>query len=123
MFISKLSNLVESYDQYGSHRINGLKATYLLSVLIAFNMFFTIPNPYFYYFYLPITALIAEVAGETVKEKYLQLFYCIITSVITVFVFNIFAPYWYFFILAFFYSLFLYLTWIESKHHALGLVA
>ncbi len=119
MFISKLSNLIESYDQYGSHRVNGLKATYLLSVLIAFNSFFSIPNPYFYYFYIPITALIAEVAGETIKEKYLQLFYCIISSVITVFLFNIFAPYWYFPIFAFFYSLFLYLAWINSKHHAL----
>ncbi|WP_240610456.1 hypothetical protein [Legionella qingyii] len=60
MFISKLIRIIEDYDPYGNHRVNGVKVTYVLLILFAVNFIFSIPNPYFYYFYIPITAMAAE---------------------------------------------------------------
>lgn len=109
MCISKLINIIEEYDMYLEHRINGLKAVYVLLVLFIFNMVYTIPNPYFNYFYLPITALGAEVIGETVKAKHLLFFYTVFGSIVSVFLFNITIVYPILFLFfVFFYSLLLY---------------
>jgi len=119
MFISKLHNLVEAYDPYGNHRVNGMKAAYVLLVLFAINFIFSIPNPYFYYFYIPITAMAAEVVGETIKKKNLLLFYCILWSAISAFLFDIVSVTPFFPIFAFFYSFLLYLIAIGSRMHTI----
>jgi hypothetical protein len=119
MFISKLTHIIKSYDPYGNHRINGLKATYVLLILFAVNFIFSIPNPYFYYFYIPITAMIAEIQAETLKKKNLSLFYCILWSVISAFLFDIFSIAPFFPIFAFFYSFLLYLIAIKSRLHTI----
>lgn len=117
MFISKLTHIIEAYDPYGNHRVNGLKAIYVLLMLFAVNFIFSIPNPYFYYFYIPITALAAEVVGETLKRKNLLLFYCILWSAISAFLFDFFSVTPLFPILAFAYSFLLYLIAIHSRMH------
>ncbi|KTD13121.1 phage minor tail protein [Legionella hackeliae] len=122
MFMSKLYNVIEHYDQYGVHRLNGLKVVYILLILFLVNFLFSIPNPYFYYFYLPITALGAEMVGETLEEKYFLLFSCLIIAIVTVFLFDIFAVSPFFWIFAFFYSAFLYLVAIDNRRHTLVIV-
>lgn len=109
MFISKLNNIVEAYDKYGEHRLNGLKVVYVLLILYLINLAYTIPNPYFNYFYLPITAMGAEVLGETLPEKYLLFIYTIIGSIVAVFFFSVIRSYPFLFLFfVFSYSLFLY---------------
>jgi hypothetical protein len=122
MFISKLSSMLESYDKYGEHRLNGLKVVYVLLILYAGNLFFYIPNPYFYYFYVPITVMSAEVVGNTIKEKYFLFLYCLVSSAITIFVFNLFAPYWFLFICVFLYSVLLYFSTIDNRQQVLVVV-
>ena len=119
MFISKLIHIVEAYDPYGNHRVNGMKATYVLLILFAVNFIFSIPNPYFYYFYIPITAMAAEVLGDTIKKKNVLLFYCILWSVISAFLFDIMSITPFFPIFAFFYSILLYLIAIKSRMHTI----
>ncbi|CDZ78954.1 hypothetical protein BN59_03269 [Legionella massiliensis] len=117
MFISKLDKIIEAYDPYGNHRVNGVKATYVLLILFTVNFIFDIPNPYFYFFYIPITAMAAEVIGETYRKKNLLLFYCILWSTISAFLFDILSISPFFPIFAFFYSLLLYLLAIQSRVH------
>ena len=120
MFISKLINIIEEYDRYGEHRINGLKAVYSLMMLFFVNMVYSIPNPYFNYFYIPLTALGAEIVGVTVKHKYLLFFYTVAGSIISVFLFNITIIYPLVFLLfVFFYSLTLYLLAIHVSRNLL----
>ncbi|QMT61103.1 hypothetical protein [Legionella sp. PC997] len=119
MFISKLIRIIEDYDPYGNHRVNGVKVTYVLLILFAVNFIFSIPNPYFYYFYIPITAMAAEVAGDTIQRKNLLLFYCIWWSVISAFLFDILSISAFFPIFAFFYSFFLYMVAIKSRMHTI----
>ncbi len=110
MFISQLKNSLNTYDRFYEHRINGLKAVFVLELLFLFNFIYTIPNPYFYYFYIPLTAFAAEVAGNTLSEKYLFYFYTVIGSIITIFLFGVISSYKSIFVIfVFFYSLFIYL--------------
>ncbi|KTD05014.1 hypothetical protein OQJ19_11260 [Fluoribacter gormanii] len=119
MFISKLIRIIEDYDPYGNHRVNGVKVTYVLLILFAVNFIFSIPNPYFYYFYIPITAMAAEVVGDTIKRKNVLLFYCIWWAVISAFLFDILSISPFFPIFAFFYSFFLYMVAIKSRMHTI----
>ncbi len=110
MFITKLGNIIDEYDKYGEHRINGIKAVYVLLMLFLVNMVYSIPNPYFNYFYVPITALSAEVIGDSVKSKYLLFVYTVVGSIISVFLFNILIAYpLVFLFFVFFYALALYM--------------
>lgn len=114
MFISKLSKIVEEYDKYGEHRINGLKAVYVLLMLFLVNLVYTIPNPYFNYFYIPITALSAEVVGDKIKSKYLLFFYTVIGSIISLFLFDVTVIYpLVFLFFVFFYTMALYFAAIH----------
>lgn len=118
MFISKLINIIEDYDKYGEHRINGLKAVYTLMMLFLINMVYSIPNPYFNYFYIPLTSLAAEIAGETVKQKYLLYFYAVSGSIISVFLYSITIIYPLIFLFfVFFFSLGLYLFAININRN------
>lgn len=110
MFISKLTRTIEAYDPYGIHRLNGTKVVYILLVLFVFNGIFSIKNPYFYFFYLPITALTAEVMMNTVEEKYKAYVYTMLGAAFMVLVFNMVRPYPLFFLIfAFFSTITLYL--------------
>lgn len=114
MILGKVINLVETYDQYGEHRLNGLKGIYVLMVLFFINMLYTIPNPYFNYFYLPLIAMTISVTGETLKAKYLLFFYTVMGAVLTVFIFSLTAIYPIIFIfIVFFLSLGFYLITIH----------
>lgn len=109
MFISQLLNKIESYDRYGEHRINGFKAVFVLELLFLFNYIYAVPNPYFYYFYVPLTAFAAEIAGGTQKEKYLFYFLTVMGSILAIFLFDIIHVYRIFFIFfVLVYSLLLY---------------
>ncbi len=109
MFISQLRNKIECYDRYGEHRINGFKAVFALELLFIFNYIYAVSNPYFYYFYVPLTAFAAEIAGNTLQEKYLFYFFTVMGSILAIFLFDIIHIYpilFIFFVLA--YSLLLY---------------
>ncbi len=111
MFISKLIHIVEKYDQYGLHRLNGVKVVYILFILFGVNIFITIPSVYFYFFYIPITAMTAEVMFDQIDDKYLGFIYTMLGTSLMVFIFNILKPYPLFFILAvFFGTITLYVT-------------
>lgn len=102
MFISELKHTIEAYDPYGIHRLNGFKVVYVLFILFAFNMLFNLSNPYFYYFYLPITAMTAEVMVDKIEDKYNLFIYTILGSCVMVFLFNMMRPYPFFFLLTMF---------------------
>lgn len=117
MFISQLLSRIEQYDRYGEHRINGFKAVFVVELLFIVNYIYSIPNPYFYYFYAPLTAFTAEVLGNSLEDKFRLYFYTMLGSIVAVFLFGLFQPYktfFIFFVLAF--SLFLYWIAIYRLH-------
>lgn len=75
MFISPLIDKINAYDPYRIHYCNGLRAVIALFSLFCIQYFYGVNNPYFYFFYIPITCLSLELLGETSLEKtkiYLQ---------------------------------------------------
>ncbi len=122
MFISKLNEHMDAYDPYGEQRVNGVKVVYLVLVLFAVNFILPIPNPYFYFFFAPIFSMIAEIAGTSIKEKYRNMISCMIISIITVFIFNYFSAFWFVFMLVFFYSLILYLSFINKQVFVVSII-
>ncbi|MDF1677439.1 MAG: hypothetical protein P1U32_01950 [Legionellaceae bacterium] len=102
MFISKLIHTIETYDPYGMHRLNATKVVYVFFILSIFNMFFNLPHPYFYFFYLPLTAMAAEVMMENVKDKYWGFVYTILGTCVMVMLFNMLRSYPLFFPVAIF---------------------
>ena len=111
MFISQLKNKLAIYDRYGEHRINGLKAVFILELLFLFNCVYTVPNPFFYFFFVPMSAFAAEIAGTCLAEKYLFLFFTIMGSTLAIFLFGLLSVYKLFFIFfVFAYSLLIYFT-------------
>ena len=69
MFISPLIEKINAYDPFRIHYCNGLRALVALLSLFVINYFYSINNPYFYFFYIPITCLSLETLGETNIEK------------------------------------------------------
>ncbi len=103
--------IIESYDPYGEHRINGLKALVVFELLCIINLVYTVKNPYFYYFYVALTAFAAELAGETLAEKYILYIFTTLGSALAIFLFGIFSSYkWLFIGFAFVYALWIYFT-------------
>lgn len=123
MFISQLKDKLAAYDKYKEHRINGLKALFVLELMILFYFFSSIENPYFYYFYAPITCFTVEAAGATLKEKYFLLLYTLLGSVLSIFLFGVLSVYNVFFIFfVFFYSLALYFLVLHNFRKMLVIV-
>lgn len=113
MFV-KLISKFEDYDKYGEHRLNGLKGIYVLMLLFLINFIYKIHNPYFNYFYVPLTAMTISVTGETITSKLLLFFYTVMGAILTIFIFSLTAIYPVFFIIiVFFLSLGLYLITIH----------
>lgn len=116
MFISKLIHTIETYDPYGLHRLNGVKVVYVLLILFSANLFFNIPDPYFFYFYLPITAMSAEVVGTHIYDKYLMFICAVVGSSAMIILFYIVNPHPLFFLLFSFVSTsMLYLLILKLK--------
>lgn len=123
MFISQLKDKFVAYDKFGEHRINGLKALFVLELLFFFNFIYTVSNPYFYFFYVPITAFAAELIGNTLEEKYLFLFFTIMGTALSIFLFGVLSVYKTFFaFFVFFYSALLYYIVIHKLKRMLPLV-
>ncbi|RUR08647.1 FUSC family protein [Legionella sp. km772] len=123
MFISQLKDKILTYDKYGEHRTNGLKILFVLQFLFLFNYIYGVNNPYFYFFYVPLTAFTAEIIGSTLEEKYLFLFCTITGCALSIFLFGLFSVYKLFFVFfVFFYSLFLYYLVIHHLRKMLALV-
>jgi|GEM_PF-2170791 len=115
MYLDRLKKKIIEYDRFGEHRVNGLKAVFALEMLFLFNFIYSVPNPYFYYFYIPLTAFAAEIAGNTLADKFLLYFYTMLGSIISVFLFGLFSPYKIFFVIfVFFYSLLIYMLAIRK---------
>lgn len=111
---TKLISQFEDYDKYGEHRLNGLKGVYLLMILFLVNFIYKIPNPYFNYFYVPLTAMTISVTAESIHSKLFVFFYTVMGSVLTVFIFSLTDIYPTFFIMIVFcLSLSLYLITIH----------
>ncbi len=110
MFISKLTHTIETYDPYGLHRLNGVKMVYILLVLFVCNSFTDIPQVYFNFFYVPITALGAEAAAEHIRDKYKAFILSITGAGIMIFFFGIFPSYPFFLLLFVFFTTF----WLYS---------
>lgn len=80
-------------------------------------------NPYFYFFYVPLTCFAAEIAGNTLQEKYFFLFLTILGSALSIFLFGVFSIYKVFFIFfVFFYSLALYFIVLHTLKKVLVIV-
>jgi hypothetical protein len=123
MSFSKLILTIEAYDRHGIHRLNGVKVVYVLLVLFTVNAFFYIPNPYFYFFYIPITTMSAEIMGNSIPEKYKLFIYATLGATFMIFLFNILKPYPLFFLLvAFLSSLALYFFALRGPASRLALV-
>ena len=123
MSISKLIRTIDQYDPYGMHRLNGMKVVYVLLVLFFVNLFFYIPNPYFYFFFVPISAMNAEVIGLSIKSKYKLFIYAGLGSCGIIFLFNLLKPYPAFFLLfGFVATLFLYGFVLRKRSEMMVLV-
>ena len=75
MFISTLIDKKNHYDPYRVHYYQGIRAVIALFSLFCIQYVYGVINPYFYFFYLPITCLSLEILGETSMERtkiYLQ---------------------------------------------------
>ncbi len=118
MFISKLIHTIEEYDAYGLHRINGIKVVYVLLVLFVLNGLVYIPDAYFYLFYIPMTAMTAEVQGRTLQQKYELFIGTMLGSISMIYLFNLMYPFplWFLFF-AFLATLLLY-TLVLRKHES-----
>lgn len=93
MFISQLKAKIDAYDKFYEFRINGLKALFVLELMFLFNFIYTVSNPYFYFFYVPLTAFAAELAGNTLKEKYFLLFFTLMGTTLAIFLFGVLSEY------------------------------
>ena len=123
MFISPLKDKLLAYDKYGEHRTNGFKVLFVLQILFLFNFIYNVTNPFFYFFYVPLTAFTAEIVGTTLEEKYLFLFFTITGCAISIFLFGLLSVYKLFFVFfVFFYSLSLYFLVIHKLKKMLILV-
>ena len=123
MFISQLKDKLLAYDPYGEHWINATKALFALQLMMVFNFFSSMQNPYFYYFYAPLTCFTAEITGTTLEEKYLFLLFTLLGSALSIFLFDVLSIYKTFFVFfVFFYSLGLYFIVLKKLPNMLVVV-
>lgn len=120
MFISKPIHILETYDPYGIHRLNGIKVVYVFFMLSVVNMFFYIPHPYFYFFYLPLTSMVAEVMMERIEDKYRAFVYTIVGACGMIILFDTLSAYPLFFPAAIFLAT-LSLYFMALRHAAIML--
>lgn len=123
MSISQRTRILENYDPYGIHRVNGIKVLYIVCILFGVNCIIGIPNPYFYFFYAPLTALFAEVIGVTLKEKYQFFIYSALGSCCMIFIFDTLRIYpLVFFLFGFAGSLSLYMIILKKNKRLIAII-
>lgn len=118
MFTSKLTRIIDEHDPLGIFRVHGIKVVYVSLILFAINGFFSIPHPYFYFFYVPLTAMTAEVQGTTLPQKYVFFSGVTMGSLLVISLFNLFFPFPAFFLLCSFgitWLLYVYLLQDQNK--------
>lgn len=91
MFIYRLIEKLQTYDPYHIHYWNGVRAVIALIGLFTVNYFYAVENPYFYYFYVPMTCLSLEVLGGTVMEKNRLFMYGVFWSALAILLFGLCA--------------------------------
>lgn len=123
MFISKLKHIIDKHDIYGIHRLNGLKVVYVYILLAIVNMIYNIPHPYFYFFYLPLTAIIADITTTTIRKKYIFYILTVLGTCIAIIIFNFFKSYpLYFYLAVFITSVLLYYFVLNKQNNLLPFV-
>jgi hypothetical protein len=111
----QLPSRLADYDKYGEYRTCAIKGLFVVELMFIFNLIYGVENPYFFYFYIPLTSFAAEIAGNNLKEKYLFLFFTLSGSTILVFCYGLFSEYRTFFIFfVFFSSLLIYYIAIKK---------
>ncbi len=93
MFISKLIDKLDRYDKFGEFRVNGIKALFLAELLFIVNVIFSLPNPFFYYFFVPLNMILAETLGFDLKEKYLFFILAMLLSTFSIFCFGLLSTF------------------------------
>jgi hypothetical protein len=91
MSIYLLKDRLNEYDKYGIHRTNGFKAVYILELMLLFELMSSMTQPYFYYFFVAITCLNAEVAGNSLKQKYQVYIFSMVGAMLFIFIFDVFS--------------------------------
>lgn len=123
MFISKLKHIIDKHDIYGIHRLNGLKVVYVYILLATVNAIYNLPHPYFYFFYIPLTAIAADVTTTVIKEKYTFYVFTILGTCFAVLLFNMFKPYpLYFYLSLFVTSMLLYYCVLNKEKKLLPFI-
>jgi hypothetical protein len=89
MFISRLKSKIHAYDPFGEFKTNAIKGLFVLELMFCFYFVLPINDPYFYYFYLPLTCFSAEIAGKNLKDKYLFLLFALVGSMTVVFFYGL----------------------------------
>lgn len=92
MFTSKLTRILDAHDPFGIFLVHGIKVVYVLLLLFAVNGLFNIPHSYFYFFYIPLTAMTAEVQGTTLPLKYTFFIGVTLGSILMIMIFNLLFP-------------------------------
>lgn len=93
----------------GIFQVHGIKVVYVSMILFAVNGLIDIPHSYFYFFYVPLTAMTAEVQGTTVPQKFMFFTGVTLGTLVLVSLFNLLFPFPAFFLFfAFLFTLLLY---------------
>ena len=115
MSISKLIRIVDQNDPLGIFRVHGIKVVYVSLVLFAVNGLIAIPHSYFYFFYVPLTAMTAEVQGTTLPQKYVFFSGVTLGALLVISLFNLAFPFPVFFLFfAFVITLLLYIYVLQD---------
>ena len=123
MFMSQLKDKLLAYDKYGIHRTNGMKVLFVVAIMLSVELLTNLSNPYFYYFFVPIICLNAEIMGRNLKDKYLFFIYSLLVSTFSIFLFGLFSIYKTFFVVfVFFYCLLIYYLFISKQKNMLSVV-
>lgn len=119
MFISKLTRILDQHDPLGIFRVHGIKVLYISLVLFGVNGLISVPHSYFYFFYVPITAMTAEVQGTTLQQKYVFFTGVTLGSLLIISLFNLFFPFPIFFLFFSFVITFLLYIYVLQDNNKL----
>lgn len=81
MFISKLGNLLDSYDIYGEYRVNALKILYIIIILFICNLIFAPHHAILNFILIPILAILIETTLVGARLKIIgTIVFCILSA-------------------------------------------
>ncbi len=122
MFISRLIDKILAFDPYGIGYWHGMRGVFAFLALCAVNYFYSVDNPFFYFFYLPMACLSIEMLGESFKEK-IQLYIITVTwAAVTVVIFGLCSTHKMLLLFVVFsFSMFVYVFFARNYKHPLVL--